>query len=140
MSTGVERRQEPIWSSFLGCPGRPVRRSLVEGPAQVVLLQGELDAASVAALEDDVVLFLEFWNGPLILDLTDVSFVDCSAMGCLARLRHRFAHTGHPITVRNPDPTVRRIVELAGLAALLGFDGTEAGTGAVGGRCTPGMT
>ena len=60
------------------------------------------------------------WAGRVVVDLRDVSFLDCSTIGCFVGLRSRFVRAGGALTLRNPAPNVRRTLEVAQVLHLLG--------------------
>jgi anti-anti-sigma factor len=53
------------------------------------------------------------------VDLTRITFLDCSGVTVLVVVREAAARTGCRLLVTNPNPRVRRILELTGLLGLL---------------------
>jgi anti-anti-sigma factor len=73
-----------------------------------LLLRGELDVASVQDLQskiDEVMV----QGQPIILDLAQLNFMDSSGILCLFKTWYT---SGHPVVLRNPSTTVRRILDL----------------------------
>ena len=54
-------------------------------------------------------------GGPIVLDLTDMGFIDAVGLGVLAGAARRAHSAGHDITLRNPRPGARRVLEVTGL-------------------------
>ncbi len=51
----------------------------------------------------------------LVLDLMDVSFIDCAGIGALIHLRNAAHDAGLPLTILDPSGRVTRLLHLAGL-------------------------
>lgn len=81
----------------------------------LVVLAGELDVNSLAALRPQVDDLLGRSDPTLTVDLTEVSFMDSSGLAVLLELAHRFG----PLAVRRPTPIVRRVIASAGLGEVL---------------------
>jgi anti-anti-sigma factor len=96
--------------------------SQIEGRV-VLRLTGELDiataddmlAAGRRALEDAR-------HGPLFLDLSELSFCDSTGMRSLLRLNHEALRCGRTVVLRNVQPNVRRVMEIAGFDTVLRLD------------------
>lgn len=58
-------------------------------------------------------------NDRLIVDLSQVTFIDSAALGLLIELDNRLAARGGMLALASLQPEVRRIFELAGLFRLL---------------------
>ena len=103
----------------VACPFRVVTVDL--GGAVEVSLQGELDIAAVAELWSSVAPVLEDprRQGPLslILDMTELDFLDAAGLGVVVRLANKIRCRGGDVLVRPPvRPLVRRVLELADVA------------------------
>ena len=62
----------------------------------------------------------------LILDMSEVSFMDSSGIGLILGRQRIMESLGGGITVKNPSPSVRRILMIDGLSRLIiGTDKTE---------------
>ena len=76
-----------------------------------LVVSGELDIASGEALEHDAEQIVgEGWD--IVLDLADVTFVDCSGVHALQRVCASTEHAGHSAVVRSPSAPVRRLARL----------------------------
>lgn len=57
----------------------------------------------------------------LVVDLSDLHFADASLMVDLAMLARRLRRRGRELRLRNPQPQIRRLIELVGLDRLPGI-------------------
>ena len=83
----------------------------------VVTLRGELDvvdAASVAA----ALTAAAARNPRVIVDLAALEFIDCCALGALARVREQARQAGGDLLPTAPRGQVRRILALTGLSGV----------------------
>jgi anti-sigma B factor antagonist len=93
-------------------------RTRSEGPPAVVV-SGEVDLACAAELRAAIERVGETEPAVLVIDLSDVSFVDSSGLGAIAGgLRAQRRHGGE-LKVAGAAPHVRRVFEIAGLGQLL---------------------
>lgn len=91
------------------------------GGAVEVSLHGELDIAAVAELWSSVGPILDDprRQGPLslILDMTDLEFLDAAGLGVVVRLANKIRGRGGDVLVRPPArPLVRKVLEFADVA------------------------
>lgn len=93
-----------------------VRRSQRDGYALISWF-GELTAANAALAWDQTERHLPA-AGRVIIDLSDLSFIDSSGLGVLIRTR-KHGSAGREITFRSPQPAVRNVIKLAGLEGYI---------------------
>jgi anti-sigma B factor antagonist len=87
--------------------------------AAVLDLRGELDLASAPAVWDQIIdLFLSGRSDSLVVDLSDVTFIDSSGLGVLLRATQLLQPPGSML-VRGPAQQARRLFELAGVESVL---------------------
>jgi anti-anti-sigma factor len=83
--------------------------------AVVLALSGELDLASVTTLQTELDDVVADRPAAVVFDLSALRFMDSSGiaalLGCAAQVPR--------VQVRNPSNTVRRVIELSGLATTL---------------------
>lgn len=81
---------------------------------------GEVDLATSPMLREVLHRVLRE-QAPAILDvdLAGVAFFDCSGISALVAVRNAAAQAGGQVTVSNPRPIVRRVLELTGLLDTL---------------------
>lgn len=84
-----------------------------EGPQAVLVLKGELDVSSSAALEDE----LQRVGGAsvVVLDLTQLEFIDSTGLGVLVKTHQRMRDEGDTLAVIEGEGQVKRLLELTGL-------------------------
>jgi anti-sigma B factor antagonist len=87
--------------------------------ATVVSVSGELDIVSSAELEEA----LEGLEGSearsIILDLTDVEFMDSAGLAVVVRAHQRAENAGTPFTLVTGSPQVRRLLSVTGMDARI---------------------
>jgi stage II sporulation protein AA (anti-sigma F factor antagonist) len=102
-----------------------------DGPGDdgVVVLRasGDLDIATVPDLLSDAAALVEGARG-VLLDLTDVTFMDSSGTRFIDRLTRECGDAGIELRVVAPPGTqCRRVLEIIGLAELLVVDDLDEG-------------
>lgn len=80
---------------------------------------GELDLSTVGAFRRDVHAALEDQPKLLVVDLADVSFLDSSGIAVIASALKAQRERDGVLQVVNPQPLVRRTIELVGLGMLI---------------------
>jgi anti-sigma B factor antagonist len=83
----------------------------------VVRVRGELDIRTCDELERVVGAEADR-GGPVVLDLSELTFCDSTGLAGLVRLHRRAAGAGGRIVLRDPVPRVRNLLELTGLDRL----------------------
>jgi anti-anti-sigma factor len=89
---------------------------LVLGDEALVTLHGELDLFSVTVIDAAVADAVGATR--VVLDLRDVTFVDCAALHHIARLAKRLAGQGRILRMDNSSGLVRRLIHLMRLDDL----------------------
>jgi anti-sigma B factor antagonist len=79
----------------------------------VAALRGDIDLANRGSL--DVLLDSVEPGLPIVVDCSQVGFMDSTGLHALLRAMHG----GHTLTVRNPSPQVRQLLELTGMPDLI---------------------
>jgi anti-sigma B factor antagonist len=97
-------------------PPLVLKARFADGVAQV-WVTGDLDLTTVPALADMLTVALDRQPGRLVLNLRRVNYLDCAAARAIATAAE--ALPGHQLTIRNPAPIVRRLLQLTGLAGLI---------------------
>jgi len=95
----------------------------VEGSSVVVRVSGELDMASSPLLAAVLAGFAASGPGAVVVDLSDVTFVDTRSVGVIAAAHERLGFGSVGLTIRAPSPVARRLLELVGLTRLIEAEG-----------------
>ena len=81
-----------------------------------LVLHGAFDVRSTWEVRNAIYERLEGLDDDVVVDMSDVSTIDLTALRLLAVATRHAWLTGHHLTVRNPGPAVRRMAHLARLA------------------------
>ena len=84
-----------------------------------VAVVGEVDLATAHLLRDRLLSVLRE-QAPAVLDvdLAGVTFLDCTGISALVAVRNAAVHAGGQMPVSNPQPIVRRVVDVTGLLGI----------------------
>lgn len=106
----------------------PPRRSLLEvitqpGPQTTVTLVGELDPATAPDLQAELSgLAGDATVTAVTLDLGRITFLDSSGVRALLAGSEGLRARGAALVLRDPNPNVRRVLEVTGLAELISVE------------------
>jgi len=92
--------------------------------ATVIHVRGEIDMATAGRLRDAI----EPHMGPkqtIVLDLSEVKFMDSSALHVLVQARGRLTEDGGSLVLRNPSRSAHRLLTVAGANDLLETDAQD---------------
>ena len=106
-------------------PGVPLSAGY-EAHRTVVRLRGEHDIATVATLSDALARVIAVDDNDLVIDLSEVEFMDASTLGVVLRARGLLRRRSRSLTLRSPSVPARRILDLCGLADLVDSPPVEA--------------
>jgi anti-sigma B factor antagonist len=98
----------------------------------LVALTGELDLATAPQLRACLAPLPEAGESQVVLDLSDLDFIDSTGLSVLVMAFSRTQAAGCAMVIRNPKPAVVRILEITGLASVFTIS-TEGETLPVGG-------
>jgi anti-anti-sigma factor len=90
----------------------------------VVAVCGELDLGTVARVRERIEDALADRPASLVVDLTQCSFLDATALGMLLEAHRRMARNGGLLTLRGCSPRVLRLLSLTGLRRVFDLDPT----------------
>ncbi|MEU6865576.1 STAS domain-containing protein [Streptomyces sp. NPDC046876] len=110
----------------LADPGLGITVTSSVGGVMVVAVSGEIDLHSAVHLRRALAAALAGCQDQfeIALDLSAVTFCDCSGLNALLRARRRARRECVSLTISAAAPPVSRLLELTGTAAL--FDGRAA--------------
>ena len=87
---------------------------ILDGGPRTFRLVGELDLSSLPGLEEALGPVL-VENGDLLLDLSELAFMDSSGVGFLVRASQALAGRGQ-VVLLSPGPMVQRLLDLTRIA------------------------
>jgi anti-anti-sigma factor len=89
----------------------------------VIWLRGSQDLSTAPALTDAIGRARAFGHGDVVVDLSEIDFMDGSTVGVLLRARHDLATLARGLTVRSPSGFARTVLALCELTELIQPDG-----------------
>ena len=95
-----------------------------DGDATVISVRGEIDIATCERLRDAIEPHLAPQQ-TIILDLSEVGFMDSSSLTVLLQARGTLTADGGSLFLRNPSVAAHRLLTLAGLEDLLQADADQ---------------
>jgi anti-anti-sigma factor len=101
--------------------GPQVGLSVTVQPGQAgmrLIVTGEVELSTADMLVRAVGEALDMHPPAIEVDLAGVTFMDSTGIGALLQARKRATVGGTALTVVNPQPSVRRILEITGLLGL----------------------
>ena len=111
-SAAVERESAEVVPSF-DLTTRFLRDSVV------VAVRGEIDLLTAPALRGLVTALMDRGHLHLVLDLTELDFMDAQGLGVLDPVRARLQSTTGSLTIRSPSAVVLRLLDLAAMTELV---------------------
>lgn len=99
--------------------------SEARGPWPTLRVAGEVDIQSSPALQTHLTRMLDEGHTSIVIDLSEVSFLDSTGLSVLIAGLKRCQGAGGDLRVASPQPNVRRVFEVTGLADVFHLDGPE---------------
>ena len=97
-------------------------RHLPDGKTSRLQLSGELDLATAPALAEQIEdRIAEPTVAQLVVDLTEVSFLDSSGINALIRGHLKARDAGKSLTVTGAAGRVRAVLDISGVSGVLGL-------------------
>jgi anti-sigma B factor antagonist len=84
----------------------------------VLRAAGELDVNTAPELREQLARLINDGVRRIVVDLTDVSFVDSTALSVLVSALKRLRQADGDLALASPNPSVRRVFEITGLTRL----------------------
>ena len=81
------------------------------GTRKIVFLAERIDAGTVPEFEKDIERIIEGISGPVVLDLSTVTFLDSSGLGSIIRLHKRLEDLGG-ISIQGARKPVRKVFDV----------------------------
>ena len=99
-------------------PGRQdgARRVDITTDGETLVLSGDFDVRSTWEVRTAIYEHLEGHDTDVVVDLSEVTSVDVTALRVLAVATRRAIQSGHHLTLRGCGPAVRRLLHISRLA------------------------
>jgi anti-anti-sigma factor len=81
----------------------------------VLHVSGELDLATISILKDAVGLELDAGTGPVVLDLSDLTFCDSTGLGSFVAMHRHATEVGSTIALAAPRRRVADLLQISGI-------------------------
>jgi anti-anti-sigma factor len=88
-------------------------------PNTLLCLRGDHDRTTVEPLWATISGAIDLADADLVLDLSDVAFMDASTLSVIIRAQQLLALRSRALAVRAPSPCALRLLDICGLTALL---------------------
>jgi anti-anti-sigma factor len=95
------------------------------GEAAGVAVRGELELATATELSAALDQAIRTSEGPFVIDLTNVGFLDSSGIACLMRARALLGREDRVLGLICPPGSTRRALELTGVAVHVALSRTR---------------
>jgi len=99
--------------------GLSLTATQLDGQGHLVTVTGAVDIATAPQLAEYLV---QFNDGPVAVDLSEVSFLDSSGMNALLAVHRHLERRDSHLTIRGATPIVLRVLEISGLDHLLDLE------------------
>lgn len=90
----------------------------LQPPDALLRIAGELDVADENRLRNHLADLLDYARGNVVLDLSALTFVDCSCMAVIDRLRAELVADGRELVIEDASLAFRLVAALAEYDAL----------------------
>ena len=90
-----------------------------ERDATVVVLRGEADRFTLPVISYVLVNVIADHDGPVVVDLAEIAFIDSSSISVLARAAEFLGDRGRELTLRSPSRIADRMLTLLKLSHLI---------------------
>jgi anti-sigma B factor antagonist len=97
---------------------------VVRQKVPVVHVSGELDLATVPALREALLSLITADHPFVVVDLTDVSFIDSTALSALTMAHKRLSDQGGEMRLVMANPVIKEVFEITALDDVLSIYGT----------------
>ncbi len=87
----------------------------VEGKNAELIVKGEIDVSNAPELRGAIHEALDSNIESLVIDISQVSYIDSTGIGVLVGARHRAMDESISFEIRNPQPNVLRVLSLLGM-------------------------
>jgi anti-anti-sigma factor len=97
-------------------------RSDRDGSVHTISLTGEMDLANAEQVEEEIVRVEATDAATIILDLTELAFIDSTGIRALIAAELRARADSNRLVFRRPPENVQRVLRIAGVEKSLRFE------------------
>lgn len=98
----------------------------------VMVIRGPMDVATTPGLRDSLVRLIDEGHHRLVLDLSDVDFIDSIGLGTIVGMVHRLRPHDGSLAMAAPSAQVRNVFQITQLVRVVAlYDDTDAAVSAV---------
>jgi anti-anti-sigma factor len=101
--------------------GELTMRSERERDRHTIAVSGEIDIANAGEVEQELVRVEASDASAIVLDLSEVTFMDSTTVRLLLTADARSRHDGRRLALRRPSASVRRVLRLVGIEDRLPY-------------------
>jgi anti-anti-sigma factor len=101
------------------CPHALTSSPVGDGDAVVVRLRGEHDRSTVPVLAEILASAVAVDDANLVIDLSEVQFMDAATVRVLLQARDRLAQQSRTFVLRSPSRCAQRVLDLCGASGLI---------------------
>jgi anti-anti-sigma factor len=98
----------------------------LEGDRAILMLNGELDMASIAILIDSILIdcFVGtmFAVEEVVLDFAELDFIDGSGLHAIAVVAQQMTAHGGVVSIRSPRPQIQRLLEIVDFKQIVAIE------------------
>lgn len=89
------------------------------GKTSMVSIKGEIDIYSIEKFRESIEKEIQTQATQIILDCSELSYMDSTGMGVLIELRNRTKEMGQKIIMMNPRPNIKKLLALTGVDKII---------------------
>ena len=87
--------------------------------ATLISLKGEVDIYSIGKFRESIEERIKTQASEIILDCTELSYMDSTGMGVLIELRNKAKDMGQKIIMMNPRPNIKKLLNITGVDKII---------------------
>lgn len=99
--------------------GLSIQNSKLPSGWQCISVSGEIDLATVPELESAIDSVFASDSHPLVVDLTESSFMDSTGLKALVMANRKFDEKGRPFAIAVSGGPVSRLIDLSGVESSI---------------------
>ncbi len=86
---------------------------------RIYSIQDELISSNIIRIEEEINQFIKNDRRDVVIDLMQATKIDSMAIAAIIRIKNRLTEDGRKLHITNPNETVYKVLELAGLDQFL---------------------